>query len=130
MLEKGAAKRFCGKPHENLRSLLLKPFFDVKIVYFFKREDFHPAPHADSVMLHLHRKPVPDIPLPQRALYQYFLEHSLHYGFSGSRALLTKRQVATALRRAKLTPISSFGDILYIQWLCFFQYWRQTAAHS
>lgn len=128
VLEKGAAKRFCGKPHESLHSLLLKPFFDVEIVYYFRREDFHPAPRVDSVMLHLHRKPVPDIPPSARTAYRRFMEHSLRYGLFGSRALLTKRQAATALRRAGLAPISSLGDVLYIQWLCLFQCWRQMAA--
>lgn len=43
-MEKGAAKRFCGLPGESRASLLLRPWFDVKILYHFRREDFHPAP--------------------------------------------------------------------------------------
>ena len=53
IMEKGAAKRFCGLPTENINSLLLKPFFDVKISYYFNRTDFHPAPRTDVVMLEL-----------------------------------------------------------------------------
>lgn len=43
-MEKGAAQRFCGLPGESRASLLLRPWFDVKILYHFRREDFHPAP--------------------------------------------------------------------------------------
>ena len=129
VLEKGAAKRFCGKPRDSLHSLLLKPYFDVEIVYYFRREDFHPAPRVDCVLLHLHRKVVPDILVSERMAYRHFLEHSQRYGLYGGRALLTKRQVATALRRAGLAPVSPFGDILYVQWLCLFRCWRQMTAH-
>ena len=65
IMEKGAAKRFCGLPTENINSLLLKPFFDVKISYYFNRTDFHPAPRTDVVMLELVGKPS-DIPLKDR----------------------------------------------------------------
>lgn len=51
VLEKGAAKRFCGLPRENLNALLLKPFFEARIVYHFRREDFHPAPRVDTSCL-------------------------------------------------------------------------------
>lgn len=53
VVEKGAAKRFMGKPRENLRSLLLKPYFNMEIAYYFQREDFHPRPGVDAVLLHL-----------------------------------------------------------------------------
>lgn len=55
-MEKGAAKRFFGIPHENTRSLFLKKVFDLKIVYYFRREDFHPMPRVDVVLIHMKRK--------------------------------------------------------------------------
>lgn len=55
-MEKGAAKRFMGKPSESLRSLLLKPLFDMEIIYYFQREDFHPKPGVDVVLFHLKKK--------------------------------------------------------------------------
>ncbi|MCL2884926.1 MAG: rRNA adenine N(6)-methyltransferase family protein, partial [Oscillospiraceae bacterium] len=53
IMEKGAAKRFLGQPRESLFSMLLKPFFDLDICYHFRREDFHPAPAVDTVLLQL-----------------------------------------------------------------------------
>lgn len=57
VVEKGAAKRFCGRPRESVRSLELKRRFDAEIVHSFRREDFHPMPAVDAVLLHLRRKP-------------------------------------------------------------------------
>lgn len=123
IMEKGAAKRFCGLPKDNLNSLLLKPYFDGKIVYHFKREDFHPAPKTDVVMLWLHSKDMADIPLSQRNDYTSFLRHSFRFGLLGPKALLTHKQIAAALRMEGLPPLKPSDDVLYIQWLCLFRCW-------
>lgn len=52
VMEKGAAKRFLGIPKETKYSLSLKHRWKLEIVYFFKKEDFHPKPSVDSVLLH------------------------------------------------------------------------------
>lgn len=125
IMEKGAAKRFCGKPWESLQSLLLKPFFDTRIVYYFRREDFHPAPGVDVVMLHIAHKTQPEI-LPQhKEAYRDFISHALRHGLSGKQALLTKRQISTALGLAGLQPIEQSDEVLYVQWLCLFRCWLE-----
>lgn len=123
IVEKGAAKRFCGLPRENLNSLLLKPFFDLKIIWHFDRNDFHPAPNADAVMLEIKPKKNPDIIFSQKEAYKTFLTLCLKHGVFGSHALLTKKQVSTALKISKLPMIKPTGDISYIQWLCLFRCW-------
>lgn len=123
VMEKGAAKRFCSLPRDTLSSLLIKPFFETKIVYHFRREDFHPAPNADAVLIEFRRKEMPDIPLSLARDYRVFLSHSIRHGLYGPRAPLTKKQIGTALRLERLPPIERGGDILYIQWLCLFRCW-------
>lgn len=125
VMEKGAARRFCGVPKDNLHSLLLKPFFETKIVYQFNRNDFHPAPSVDVVLMELKQKHVPDIPLTHRKDFSAFLTHSIRHGLFCSHALLTKKQITTALRLAKLPQLERSGDVLYIQWLCLFRCWLQ-----
>lgn len=120
--EKGAAKRFCGLPKDNLNSMLLKPFFDLKIIWYFNRNDFHPAPNTDVVMLEMKQKEIFDIPRSQKDDFKTFLERSRKELF-GSRALLTKKQISTALRLENLPQIPQTGDISYIQWLCLFRCW-------
>ena len=124
IMEKGAAKRFCGKPYDSLQSLLLKPFFDVEIRYYFRTEDFHPAPRVDVVMLHLLRKEKPDISFHQRKDYAFFLRACLQHGFGGRGSLLSLRQANMALRNAGLPEIyKQSKTMLYVQWLCLFRWW-------
>lgn len=123
IMEKGAAKRFCGIPKDNLNSLLLKPFFNSKIIWHFSRTDFHPAPNTDVVMLEMKLKEKADIPYNQQKDFKTFLDHSIKNGLFGAKALLTKKQISTALKAAKLPLIPQTGDISYIQWLCLFRCW-------
>ena len=103
--------------------MLLKPRFDTKIVYHFRREDFHPAPGVDTVMLEFRRKDRPDVTAEQWDRYCTFVRHGLQYGLFGSKALLTKRQIDTALRLEGLPRLKQPDDILYVQWLCLFRCW-------
>lgn len=57
VMEKGAAKRFMGTPRETRKSLLLKVGWNMEIRYHFRREDFHPMPSVDPVLLHFSLKP-------------------------------------------------------------------------
>ena len=118
VMEKGAAKRFMGKPGDTLASLLIKPFFDMKIEYYFERQDFHPMPSVDIVLLHFNRKIQSDIPVSQQKDFTRFVEKSLRYGIGSQ---LTKKQTATALRLAKLPQIEQSGLMSYVQWLCLFR---------
>ena len=120
IMEKGAAKRFSGYPRETGKSLLLKVNWDMKILYYFRREDFHPMPHTDAVLLHFSQKNIPDIEKALYPCYRRFIEHSLKNGLYGKQGLLTKKQVSTALKQAGIPPAHKDGVTLYIQWLCLF----------
>ena len=122
IMEKGAAKRFCGQPRESRISLQIKPFFDVQIVYHFRREDFHPMPRVDIVMLEFQQKSHSDLPVSQQAAFSAFFEQVHRKGLY---KLLTKKQVSTALRLAGLPPIEPSGNMQYVQWLCLFRCWQQ-----
>lgn len=121
ILEKGAAMRFAGLPRETEKSLLLKVNWNLKILHRFRREDFHPMPSVDSVLLHLHQKETPDLDRASLSSFQRFIAHSMKYGICGNRGLLTRRQVAVALKQAGLPPACENGVTLYIQWLCLFR---------
>ena len=118
VMEKGAAKRFMGKPGDTFASILIKPFFETKIKYYFERHDFHPMPSADIVLLHFTRKSQPDIPPSKQKDFACFVEKSMRYGIDRQ---LTKKQVSTALKLAKLPCIEKSGLMSYVQWLCLFR---------
>ncbi len=124
VMEKGAAKRFSGTGKETGKSLLLKVGWNIKIIYHFRREDFHPMPSADSVLVHFSRKEVPDLDRKDYADFQKFISHSQKYGFGRKESLLTRRQVSTALKQAGLPHAQEDGVTLYIQWLCLFRCYR------
>jgi len=120
VIQKGAAKRFSGIPRETLSSLLIKPFFETGVHYYFRREDFHPAPSVDAVLLALKKKKRPDISFHQRGLYTKFITDCTA-NRSRLHQLLTKKQISTALKMEKLSCDIISGDMLYVQWLCLFR---------
>lgn len=125
MMEKGAAKRFMGIPKETKKSLLLKVGWDMKIMYYFRREDFHPMPGVDSVLVHFTRKVTPDLGRDEYFEFQKFIERSMKYGICSKGGPLTKRQVSVALKQAGLPHAHEDGVTLYIQWLCLFRCYRK-----
>jgi 23S rRNA (adenine-N6)-dimethyltransferase len=125
VVEKCAAKRFMGIPKETSKSLLLKVHWEMKILYYFKKDDFHPKPSVDSVLLHLSKKNIPDLNKADFCSFKKFVVHSLKYGLLSNRSLLTKKQVSMALKCAKLPPLYKDDEILYRQWLCLFRCYKK-----
>lgn len=125
VMEKGAAKRFMGLPRETEKSLMLKVCWDMEILYRFRREDFHPMPSVDSVLIHFSRKAVPDLNKNECYAFKRFVGHCMKYGICGKKGLLTRRQVAVALKQAGLPDLSENGATLYIQWLCLFRWYKR-----
>jgi len=120
VMEKGAAKRFMGMPKESLRSLMLKPLFEMDISYYFKREDFHPMPRVDVVMLHIKKKVTQDVPTSKWHIYQRFTEVGFVNRKEGLLRLFTKKQLVKAYKEVGVNEITA-GEILYVQWLCLFR---------
>lgn len=125
VMEKGAAKRFMGLPKETKKSLELKVFWEMEIVYRFRREDFHPKPSVDCVLVHFKKKAVPDLDRREYREFQKFIERAMKYGITGKDGLLTKRQMTAALRQAGLYHAHEDGVTLYIQWLCLFRCYQR-----
>lgn len=124
IMEKGAAKRWLGLPRETERSLRLKVYWDAKIQYHFCREDFHPMPSVDSVLVHFSLKPEPDLNRKEYRAFCRFVDEGMKHGICGKGGLLTNRQAQAALKRAGLPHAHEDGVTLYIQWLCLFRCWQ------
>jgi 16S rRNA A1518/A1519 N6-dimethyltransferase RsmA/KsgA/DIM1 with predicted DNA glycosylase/AP lyase activity len=77
ILQKEAARKFSGSPRETLFSILVKPFFDFKVLAQLDRADFWPIPNVDSVLLSIKRRATPLIEAQDTALYREFVQ----YGF-------------------------------------------------
>jgi 23S rRNA (adenine-N6)-dimethyltransferase len=127
-MQREAAEALLGVPHESLRSLLLKPWFEVEVVYRFRRGDFVPVPRVDVVMLRLRKRGPPLVGSRERQCFRDFAV----YVFTAWRPTLFStltniftRQQLWHLRRdlgfdLDVTPTSlPFG-----QWLTLFEYFK------
>ena len=74
-MQKEAAEMFLGKPHESLRTILLKPWFEMEIVHHFQRKDFMPVPRVDVVMLRLRKRGPPLVNRTDRQCFRDFVVH-------------------------------------------------------
>lgn len=119
IMEKGAAMRFCGQGRESTASLLLKPWWEMRIIHRLRREDFHPMPRVDCVLLELRRKEMPDISLRERRQWAMFIARCQQLGL---RRLFTPKQISQAMREAGI-PLSA--TLRYVQWLCLFRCWKR-----
>jgi 23S rRNA (adenine-N6)-dimethyltransferase len=75
VLQKEAAEVYLGKPHETLRSVLLKPWFEPMLVHHFRRTDFAPPPHVDPVLLRMRKRSPPWIDRANRQGYRDFVTY-------------------------------------------------------
>lgn len=123
VMECNAARRLIGGGC--LTSLEILPFYHAKIAHFFRREDFHPMPGVDAVLVQFIFKSIPDVSPEQKKDYSAFLTRCMKYGLYSSRSPLTKKQISTALTMARLPQIERSGGILYVQWLCLFRCFLQ-----
>ena len=78
ILQKEPAQKFSGSPRETLFSILVKPFFEFRILTQLRRTDFRPVPHVDSVFLSIKRRSRPLIETQDVAAYRDFVQ----YGFA------------------------------------------------
>lgn len=125
IMERGAAMRFAGRPGETLSSVLVKPYFHVRIAKHLRRENFHPMPSVDIAVLHLKRKDAPDLSPERRTAFEAFVRGTLKGLRGGGRCPLTKRQMAVALREAGRGDIPQSATMDYVQWLCLFRCWER-----
>lgn len=127
-MQKEAAEMFLGKPHELLRTILLKPWFEMEIIHRFKRQDFIPAPRVDVVMLRL-RKRGP--PLVHSADRQYFRDFVVHI-FSNRqpklgttlKSIFTRQQLKYVKRELGFDLDVTPTSIPFEQWLNLFGYFK------
>lgn len=65
-----AARMYLGSAGDSLRSILLKPWFEVEVVHRFRRADFVPTPRVDVVMLRLRKRGPPLVDATDRQFFR------------------------------------------------------------
>ena len=77
VMQKEAAQKFSGTPHETQFSILAKPLFEFQIIRELRKTDFVPIPHVDSVLLRIKKRSSLIVQKEDISLYHSFIR----YGF-------------------------------------------------
>jgi 23S rRNA (adenine-N6)-dimethyltransferase len=126
VMQREAAAMFLGTPHESLRSILLKPWFEMEIVHHFRRRDFCPAPRVDVVMLRLRKRGPPLVSSADRQGFRDLIVSSFtnwqpRQG-SPLKRLLTRHQRNTLKTALAIDLNNRPTAISFEQWLGLFEY--------
>lgn len=130
-MQKEAAEMFLGEARESLRSLLLKPWFEMAIVHHFQRQDFMPAPRVDVVMLRLRKRGPPLIQHTDKQCFRDFLVHGFTSWQSKRRsplsALFTRPQRKYIYSALGIDLHGTQTSLSFEQWLSLFNYFKAAA---
>ena len=128
ILQKEPAFKYSGRPYgpERLQSLFLKPYFEPKILYYFKKEDFEPSPRVEVVLWGLKKRKTPLIPLEKRRLWEDFVS----YGFvqrnknlkSAFKKVFTYNQWKRLARDLNFSISVTTRELSFPQWLGVFKF--------
>jgi 23S rRNA (adenine-N6)-dimethyltransferase len=127
-MQKEAAEMFLGKPHESLRTILLKPWFEMAIVHNFERKDFVPAPRVDVVMLRLRKRGPPLVRNTDRQHFRNFVVHifTSWQPTLGStlKSIFTRQQLKYIQRELGIELDATPTCLSFEQWLNLFEYFK------
>ena len=129
IIQKEAAKKFVGFPYSRrtqMYALLLKPWFDIKIVYLFKKTDFKPIPHVNTVLINIKKVQKPLIKKEQEKLYRDFIVYAFTHWEATVKnnlsSIFTYQQFKQLSRDFKFNIKAMLTELSFNQWLGLFNY--------
>lgn len=78
IIQDKAAFRYMGKPRDNQVSILMKPWYETKILSNIDRREYVPTPKVDTVLIEISRRKNPIIDISMKQKYRDFVI----YGFN------------------------------------------------
>lgn len=81
IVQEEAVRKFVGRPYDEKNSqvsILLKPWFDLDVVYKFRRDDFVPRPRVDTVLLSICKLVNPLIDISKKGDYYDFIVYTFN----------------------------------------------------
>ena len=125
ILQKQAAMKYCGAMETTLKSLLLKPRFNMMIMHQFSRNDFSPRPNVDIVLLHIQKRNVDELTIREFELYRDFICYCYKNNKLFHKRIFTYRQLKELRKRHGISNYQT-SAITYEEWIilfkCFLQY--------
>lgn len=130
-MQQEAAAMFLGAPRESLRTVLLKPWFEVELVHRFRRADFVPEPQVDVVMLRLRKRGPPLVSKQHRQCFRDFVVYSFtrRQPSLGEtlQSLLSGPQVRQIGRSVGIERDATPTSLRFEQWLRLFECFKAQA---
>ena len=121
-----SADKFCGVGKESQASLLLKPWFDLSIVYRFKKNDFRPIPNVDIVLLRIEKRNQPLVVLNDTKLYKDFVVYSFNQWKptlkEALKSIFSDTQFTRLSNDLKFSIKFKPTDLTFNQWLGLFNF--------
>lgn len=128
IVQKETAQKFAGKPADKINSqmaILLKPWFELKIIHSFQRSDYFPKPSVDTVLLAITKKERPLIVTSNKNNFQDFVVYTFNQfkpnvieGLSG---LFGKENISRLSKELNFPPNSKPSELGINHWLGLFQ---------
>jgi 23S rRNA (adenine-N6)-dimethyltransferase len=123
IMQDKAALRFMGKPIENQTSILLKPWFDIKILENINRNEFTPIPNVNAVLAEIAKKENPQIDPKQNQWYRDFVIYGYNQWqptiLDSYKNIFTSKQRSIAEREIMLKGKKP-SELSFEQWLKLF----------
>lgn len=118
--------KYAGSPHyrDCLKSLLYKPFYDMKIVHQFVPTDFKPTPKAKIVFAHICPKRKPNVAPKDQTKYRDFLSYLFaEHGKSlkdKAKKLFSYEQLKRISKGISFPMEHALSELKFEQWLMLF----------
>lgn len=128
IVQKETAQKFAGKPTDKINSqiaILLKPWFELKIIHNFQRSDYFPKPSVDTVLLAITKKERPLIATSNKNNFKDFVVYAFNQFkpnvIEGLSALFGKENISRLSKELNFPPNSKPSGLEINHWLGLFQ---------
>src|SRR5262249_20855857 len=109
-------------------ALAAMPWFALRIVHRFAREDFFPAPNVDTVLLHVVPRTSPMLTQEERPAWHTFVEHALCRSRQDARGtfrkLLSNLQWRLLAHDLAISETASLRELSPAQWIGVYRFAR------
>lgn len=128
VMQKEAAEMFLGRPHESLRTILLRPWFEMETLHRFQRTDFQPVPRVDVVLLRVQKRGPPLLSSADRQGFRdfvvYFFTTWQPVAGSPLKRIFTRQQRKYIQSTLGLGLDATPTSLSFERWLHLFEYFK------
>ena len=136
VVQKEAAEKFMTRfdKRNSQISVLVHPFFDIKVIHRFKRSDFYPRPKVDSVLLHIEKRSEYLINIKHRSLFQDFVVFAFNQTkpniIEGLSSVFGKSEIISLSKKIGISPRSKPSELDPKHWIELFEYFVENVKNN